>query len=177
MKYVTLLRGINVGKSVQVPMKRLKLSLEEIGLTNVVTYLNSGNVLFDSNMGRNELIKLIEAKLENEFGQNIPTLIKTCEEMIKIKNSIPEEWKNDGTQQTYVAYLFQDIARPGLIDELPIKRQFMEIKYAHAAIIWNIKRENYNKSQITKIVNHPAYNRMTTRNVNTARRLAEMCAD
>jgi uncharacterized protein (DUF1697 family) len=121
------------------------------------------------------LAGLIEEKLENEFGQKIPTLIKTSTEMIKIKDSIPKEWKNDETQQTYIAYLFSDVASPRLINELPIKRQFMEIKYAHKAIIWNIKRINYNKSQITKIVNHPAYNRMTTRNANTARKLAEMC--
>jgi uncharacterized protein (DUF1697 family) len=174
MKYVALLRGINVGKSVQVPMKRLKLIFEEIGLINVVTYLNSGNAIFESNYKSIELSRLIEKKLENEFGQKIPALIKTSAEMNKIKDSIPKEWKNDKTQQTYIAYLFSDVASPGLIRELPIKKQFMEIKYAHQAIIWNIQRINYNKSQITKIVNHPAYARMTTRNVNTARKLAEM---
>ena len=177
MKYVALLRGINVGKSVQVSMKKLKLVLEEIGLKNVATYLNSGNVIFESNLESKGLTSLVDMKLENEFGQKIPTLIKTSTEMISIKDSIPEEWKNDETQQTYIAYLFSDIAYPELINELPIKRQFMEIKYAHKAIIWNIKRENYNKSQITKIVNHPSYDRMTTRNVNTARKLAEMCIE
>jgi uncharacterized protein (DUF1697 family) len=52
---------------------------------------------------------------------------------------------------------------------------FMEIIYKHECIIWNIKRENYNKSHITKIANHPSYDRMTTRNLNTARKLAELC--
>jgi len=177
MRYVALLRGVNVGKSVQVPMRKLKSIFEGIGLTDVVTYLNSGNVVFDSDRDQKELTRKIEAELENEFLQNIPTLIKTAEHMILIRNSIPEEWRNDESQQTYVAYLFPDSARPELIDELPIKRQFMEIKYAHDAITWNIKRENYNKSRITKIVNHPAYSRMTTRNVNTARKLAEMCVE
>lgn len=177
MKYVALLRGINVGKSVQVPMKKLKETLENLGLTNVVTYLNSGNVVFDSQLSAEELSALIENTLENEYGQRIPTLIKSATEIINIKNSIPQDWKNDETQQTYIAYLFSDIAKPQLIDELPIKRQFIELIYAHEAIIWNIKRENYNRSQITKIINHSAYNRMTTRNVNTARKLAEMCSE
>ena len=177
MKFAALLRGINVGKSVQIPMKKLKDFLEEIGLAKVVTYLNSGNAVFESELSSGELSKLVEDKIEKEFGQKIPVLIKTSTEMIDIVQSIPHDWKNDETQQTYVAYLFPDAANPELIEELPIKKQFMEIKYAHEAIIWNIRRENYNRSQITKIINHPAYGRMTTRNVNTARKLAEMCTE
>ena len=46
MRYVALLRGINVGKSVQVPMKNLKALLEQRGFEKVTTYLNSGNALF-----------------------------------------------------------------------------------------------------------------------------------
>jgi len=175
MKYVALLRGINVGKSIQVPMKLLKYQLEGIGLMNVMTYLNSGNVLFETGINLNELNAMIGSMLENEYGQKISVLIKTSEEIIKIRDSIPNEWQNDETQQTYVAYLFKDVANPELINELPIKRQYIEIKYAFEAIIWNIRRENYNRSQITKIANHKSYDRMTTRNVNTARKLAELC--
>jgi uncharacterized protein (DUF1697 family) len=177
MKYVALLRGINVGKSVQVPMKRLKALFEELGFTSVVTYLNSGNVVFESKLKTKAVATSIEDKLEAEFGQRIPTLVKTSSEMLKIRQSIPDEWKNDAKEQTYVAYLFSDIAAPELVDELPIKKQFMDIRYAHGAIIWNIKRENYNRSHITKIAGHPSYGSMTTRNVNTARKLAEMCEE
>ena len=52
MKYVALFRGINVGKGARVPMKTLKALLEGLGLGNVVTYLNSGNVVFDSGLER-----------------------------------------------------------------------------------------------------------------------------
>lgn len=175
MKYVALLRGINVGKSVQVPMKRLKAQLENIGLKNVLTYLNSGNVIFDTDMESKELHTMIAGMLEKEYGQKIPVLIKTSEEIIKIKESIPDGWENDETQQTYIAYLFKDIADPKLVEDLPVKKQYVEMIYAFESIIWNIKRENYNKSQITKIVNHNSYEKMTTRNVNTARQLARLC--
>ena len=53
----------------------------------------------------------------------------------------------------------------------------MSIFYTPGAIVWNIKRENYNRSQITKIAGHSSYARMTTRNVNTARKLAALCAE
>jgi uncharacterized protein (DUF1697 family) len=52
----------------------------------------------------------------------------------------------------------------------------MTIFYTPGAIVWNIKREDYHRSQINKIVGHSSYARMTTRNVNTARKLAALCA-
>jgi uncharacterized protein (DUF1697 family) len=177
LKYVCLLRGINVGKGVRVPMKSLKGVLEGLGLRAVITYLNSGNVVFESELGASELTELIEEALERAFGEKIPTLVKTSTEIIEIAESIPSEWGNNETEQTYVAYLFSDVARPSLVSELPVKKEFMSIFYAHEAIVWNIKREDYNRSQITKIAGHSAYARMTTRNVNTARKLAALCAE
>jgi len=177
LKFVALLRGINVGKSIQVPMKTLKTLLEGVGFKNVTTYLNSGNVIFESDKATIEITQIIEAELKKTFEQHIPTLVKTAIEIIDIEESIPREWGNNEKEQTYVAYLFDEAARPEIISELPIKREYMNIFYAQKAIIWNIKRENYNRSQITKIVGHKSYSLMTTRNVNTARKLAEFCRE
>jgi uncharacterized protein (DUF1697 family) len=177
LKYVALLRGINVGKGARVPMNTLKALLEGLGLSDVVTYLNSGNVVFDSALSASELTVLISDELERTFGEKIPALVKTSAEMIEIAESIPSEWGSDEGQQTYVAYLFGDVDKPGLVSELPVKKQFMSIFHTPGAIVWNIKRDNYNRSQITKIVGHSSYARMTTRNVNTARKLAALCTE
>ena len=109
--------------------------------------------------------------------EEIPTLIKSSVEIISIADAIPGEWGSDEGQQTYVAYLFSDVDSPGLVSELPVKLEFMDILYTPGAIVWNIRRENYNRSHITKIVAHSSYARMTTRNVNTARKLAALCAE
>jgi len=158
-------------------MKDLKALLEGLGLTQIITYLNSGNVVFCSSLGALELTGLIEGELEHTFGQKVPTLVKTAADMIAIAQAVPSEWENSQAEQTYVAYLFSDVDRPGLVDELPVKKQYMNIFYVPGAIVWNIKRKDYNRSQITKIVGHSAYARMTTRNVNTARKLAALCAE
>ena len=176
MKYVALLRGINVGKGARVPMKELKALIEGLGCGNVVTYLNSGNVVFDAELNASQLTDLIGEELARAFGDQIPTLIKTSAAMLEIAASIPSEWGSNDGEQTYVAYLFSDVDKPSLVAELPVKRQFMSLFYTPGAIVWNIKRENYNRSQITKIVGHSAYAHMTTRNVNTARKLAALCA-
>jgi uncharacterized protein (DUF1697 family) len=170
-----LLRGVNVGKSVQVPMKQLKAILENIGLTNVITYLNSGNVIFDSDKNYIDLKEIVEKELEKVFGEKISVLLKTSYEIISIEETIPKEWNNDDSEVTYVAYLYNEIDKPESIAELPIKKEYINIYYTKGAIVWNIKREYYNRSQITKIVQHKDYQKMTTRNVNTARKLAELC--
>jgi len=158
-------------------MKTLKVLLEGLGLSNVVTYLNSGNVVFESVLGATELTRLVEEELEWAFGEKIPTLVKTSLEMIEIAESIPNEWGSNAGEQTYVAYLFSDVDKPGLVSELPVKMEFLSIYYTPGAIVWNIKRENYNRSHITKIAGHNSYARMTTRNVNTVRKLAALCAE
>jgi len=175
MTHVLLLRGINVGKSVQVPMVRLKALLEELDYTHVTTYLNSGNALLESDQSVDEVTARVEAALALEFGQRIPTLVKSGADMVQIADALPAAWQNDETQQTYVAYLFPEARRPEVVNELPIKREFVEIVSVHDCLIWNIARVNYNKSRITKLVSHPLYAAMTTRNANSARKLAELC--
>lgn len=177
LKYAALLRGVNVGKSLRVPMPQLASLLRELGLSDIVTYLNSGNVVFRSDLAVPALEELLDREFERAFGARIPTLIKSSAEMIHISEAIPAEWQNSPGEQTYVAYLFKDVDVPELIDQLPVKRQFMSMFYTPGAIVWNIKRENYNRSQITKIASHSSYSRMTTRNVNTARKLAALCAE
>lgn len=177
MKYVALLRGINVGKGARVPMKTLQALLEGLGLRDVVTYLNSGNAVFSSSLSALDLTCVLEDELQRAFGAQIPTLVKTSEDVIAIAKSIPSEWVNGEGEQTYVAYLFSDVDKPGLVSELPVKMEFLTIFYTPGAIVWNIKRENYNRSHITRIAGHSSYARMTTRNVNTARKLAALCAE
>lgn len=175
MKIVGLLRGINVGTSVRVPMKELKTLMEGLGATEVVTYLNSGNVVFDSDRTPSELRPLVEGRLEASFGQPIPILLLEGTRIVAIRDAIPPGWENDESQQSYVAYLFPEVDRPDLAAELPVKHQYIDLRYVPSALLWNIPRADYNRSQITKIAGHPAYGKMTTRNVNTARKLAELC--
>jgi uncharacterized protein (DUF1697 family) len=158
-------------------MKALKALLEGLGLGDVATHLNSGNAIFSSSLSAIDLTSLLEEELDRAFGAKIPTLVKTSAEVIAIAESIPSEWVSSEGEQTYVAYLLSDVDKPGLVSELPIKMELLTIFYTPGAIVWNIKRENYSRSRITNIAGHSSYARMTTRNVNTARKLAELCAE
>ena len=172
MKYRALLRGINVGGNHKVEMKKLKTLFEALGCINVSTYINSGNVIFESKENQKNILKKVEDGLKQEFGFEIPILIKTEKEMKKIADSIPDNWQNDSAQRTDVAYLFPEIDSTKILDELPVKKEFIEVRYIKGAIYWNVKRENVYKSQLAKLISHKLYKSMTVRNVNTARYLA-----
>lgn len=174
MKYVALLRGINVGKERRIDMKKLKILFESLGYSNVSTYINSGNVIFDSINKKQDIRKKLEIKLKNEFGFEIPTIIKTTKEIKKISNAIPRTWQNNKVERSDVAYLFPEIDSRKTINELPIKKEFINIIYTKGAIFWNVNRKNYNKSHLNKIINNKLYQKMTVRNVNTTRYLANI---
>ncbi len=172
MKYIALLRGINVGGNRKVEMRKLKTLFESLGCTNVTTYLNSGNVIFESNTKQEPLQNEIPKKLKRKFGFEIQTLIKNENEIKKVADAIPKNWKNDPEQKSDVAYLFPEIDSKKTIDELPIKKEFIDIRYIQGAIIWNVMKKDYNKSHLNKIISLKQYQLMTVRNVNTARHLA-----
>ncbi|HBB38474.1 MAG: PF08002 family protein [Candidatus Magasanikbacteria bacterium GW2011_GWD2_43_18] len=173
MKYIALLRGINAGKTRRVEMKKLKALFESLGYTHVFTYINSGNVIFESKDTKKNISKNVEASLKKEYGFEILTLIKTAKEMKKIADMIPAEWQNDATQKSDVAYLFPHIDSKKILDELPIHKEYIDIRYIKGALYWNVDRKNYNKSHLNNIISHTAYQFMTVRNVNTARYLAK----
>ena len=174
MKYVALLRRINAGGARRVGMARLKSLCEELGCLNVSTYINSGNVIFESEKEKGSIRKDVVKRLRREFDFDIPVLVKERREMRIIAEAIPAEWRNDPEQRTDVAYLFKEIDTRETIDELPVNREYMDIRYVKGAIFWNIDRKNYNKSRLNKLIGHEYYQLMTLRNANTARFLADM---
>ena len=173
MKYVVLLRGINVGNSPRIAMKDLKLLIEGIGFTDVCTYINSGNILFESDREKREIETVIGNAINYKYCFHVPVLVKSREEIREIASVIPEYWQNNKEQKTDVAFLFSEIDSEETIHQLPLGFDYLDIRYVPGAIIWNVTRENQNKSRLNKLVGYKYYQFMTIRNVNTARYLAQ----
>lgn len=153
-------------------MKDLKRIFESLNFEKVSTYINSGNIFFETEKEQKDLDQKVKEILKTEYALVIPTLIKTEEEIKYIANAIPEEWQNNSEEKTDVAYLFSEIDSEEILNELPFNREYIEVSYVKGALLWNVKRKNYNKSQLNKIIGHRLYQFMTVRNVNTARYLA-----
>jgi len=88
--YIVFLRGINVGGNHKLPMSELKLIMTDMGFSNVVTLLNSGNVIFTyAEADLSNLESDISIQLEEKFGFPVPTIVKAEDEIRMLFDSNP----------------------------------------------------------------------------------------
>lgn len=87
--YIALLRGINVGGKNMIKMTDLKRMFEGLGLCEVQTYIQSGNVLFKSNEKEEALGKKIEHNIEETFGFPVAVILRTASEIERIVHNCP----------------------------------------------------------------------------------------
>ncbi|AWN22755.1 hypothetical protein DKM44_05520 [Deinococcus irradiatisoli] len=96
MKQIALLRGINVGGHRKVAMPALKQAFEALGLSDVQTYIQSGNVVFGGEADRADL----EAAIERAFGFPVPVILRSAGEWqhLIMDNPYPEQAAADGSK-------------------------------------------------------------------------------
>src|SRR6266545_2276022 len=105
--YVALLRGINVGGNAMVSMKELKACFEQLGFADVVTYINSGNIIFkDRRTDTPKLVQLIETGIKAHRQMDIRVLVKSLDDMAAICKKIPRHWVTDHEMRTDVMFLW-----------------------------------------------------------------------
>jgi uncharacterized protein (DUF1697 family) len=175
MVYIALLRGINVGGKNKIDMKLLKQTFERVGMNDVVTYINTGNIIFSySGISKSELSRILEEAIHHDFGLQIKVVIRSVNDVRKIINAIPDTWKNDKEMTSDVLFLWDEIDDESVLENLVIKPNIDTVKYVPGAILWSVDKKNVTKSGKSKIVGSKIYKQVTVRNVNTTRRIYEL---
>lgn len=174
MVYVALLRGINVGGKNKIEMKQLKETFLRIGLESVVTYINSGNVVFVDHQSKDVLEKELRREIYRDYDLDIPVLIRSLNDFESLMETLPKDWKNDDTMKCDVLFLESGLDEAAVMEKLTVKPGIDTALQATGAIIWSVERKNVTRSSLTKIVGTVLYKKMTVRNVNTVRKLYEM---
>jgi len=105
--FIAMLRGINVSGHKPVKMDRLRASFEALGYTAVKTYIQSGNVLFTAaNKPDRELAAKIERKILDDFGFEVPVLIRSAKELDGVLQGNPLAGKQEMDEmRLYVTFL------------------------------------------------------------------------
>ena len=88
-RYVALLRGINLGPTNKVPMPQLRRTAEGLGYQQVATYINSGNLLFDSAQDADTVRAELEAAIRRDFGLTIEVMVRTADQLRQILAANP----------------------------------------------------------------------------------------
>lgn len=167
--YVALLRGINVGTGNRVSMQDLKTLFVTLGFTKVRTYINSGNVLFVSDVKPD--VKRIEKTFLEKFGFYVSIIVIDKNILSNITKKVPLYWTNDEFYKTDVAFLFPETNSQEIIKEFKFSPLVTILEFG-VVVVWHISREEQKKSKLDEIIKHPLYKKMTIRNINTVRKLA-----
>ena len=176
--YIAFLRGINVGGHKKIPMAELRLLLAEVGLNNVKTYIQSGNIVFESTIKSTiTLAKLIQNSIEEKFGFKVPALVKMAKELEQIFLSNPynsEAYLENN--QTYFVLLF----------ELPIKELvvlFNEERYPNEEFyfsdncIYLLCKKGYGNAKLNNnLLERKLKVTATARNYRTMQKLLELAS-
>jgi uncharacterized protein (DUF1697 family) len=180
--YVILLRGINVGGKNKIPMAKLKLFLEEQGFEDVVTYIQSGNVVLRSDLAAKTLSAKIEASLPKRFKLDssiIKILALERKTFKKVVAQAPKEFGNDDSQYRYFV-LFLMGTRATLreaMKEIDVREGIDKAWQGEAAIYYrlpSLTSGNATKSYLNKVAQKPIYASITMRNWKTTTKLLEL---
>ena len=110
MKYIAFLRGINVGGKNKVKMETLREICIAQGFENVKTYINSGNIIFETRKTDDKtLIAEIEKAIEKEFGLQIKTIVRSVSEMEDIVKNNPFDGQFENDKDLHVFFLDEEM--------------------------------------------------------------------
>jgi uncharacterized protein (DUF1697 family) len=102
--YVALIRGINVGRHRRLSMADLREAFAAIGVEDAKTYLQSGNVVLESDRSAPALAARIEKELKRSAGLDVTVMVRTASELARLVERNPFQKERDG-KKVHVAFL------------------------------------------------------------------------
>jgi len=172
--YIVLLRGINVGGHNKLPMSDLRMLLSTNGYKNVATYIQSGNILLDSNESvenTNEHIKLL---IKQQFDYNIPVVTLTAKEIKKCFTENPYLKVEDNIKNLHVTFL-KNSPDSELVKNLDVKSANNDSYKVTGKIIYLHTPDGYRNTKFSNVEFEKKLNtQATTRNWRTTTKLYEM---
>lgn len=173
MKYIALLRGINVGGNKKVPMVDLKVCFEDLGFLQVRTYINSGNVLFVSQEQNIQTLQTnIEQSIEAVFGFAVRVLVISNDTLEAVIRDAPSGFgQTPDTYHSDVAFLLSGDALQyaTVIETNP---EVDTVWAGNGVLYYQRLSSQLTKSKMAKMVSEPFYKELTIRTWNTVKKLA-----
>ena len=175
MKYVLLLRGINVGGKNKVSMADLKDMIACLGYKNVITYINSGNIIFDTTDNIDIVNERISQKL-NFYSFKINKVILTKDEYIEELKNLPSWW-NDDFYRKDVLFYCEDIDYSIIRERInSMSLNDEQVHFGKRAVFWGkFNEKNYLKTAYHKyLIKESFYKAVTIRNGRTFMEIAKL---
>lgn len=168
-KYVSFLRGVNVGGRI-IKMVDLKTCLEKVGLREVKTLLQSGNVIFESDKTDTaELKKQIEQALTKTFGYPAKVQVVSDDNLKEIIDRYPFGPASP-SQHNYVIFMENGLEKEILKEDYALAKE-EKVKAGAGVIYWRVDKGSTLKSNFSRLLSKSKYKDFNTnRNLNTLKK-------
>ena len=168
--YIGFLRAINLGRNRKFPKASIIRAVEAAGFTDVATYINTGNVRFDTPLrSRAKIETALEAAFEAEAGFAVPTVVFTQKELCEIAEHAAS-FGHGGRH--YVSLLKQDPS-PAAVRRLEESSTTDEVAKVGGRAVHLLIGENYHEARLTNAAVEKHLGVATNRNISVIRALAE----
>ena len=171
--YVALLRGINVGGRNLIKMTDLKACFESLGLQNVKTFIQSGNILFssdESDVGK--LTARVEAALSKTFNYESKLVLRSLQQMKAIVAKAPKGFGTKPATYRYdVIFLKEPLTAAKAMKSVTTKEGVDEAYAGSGVLYFSRLSSKATQSRLPRIIGLPIYQNMTIRNWNTTTKL------
>jgi len=177
MTYISILRGINVSGQKKINMVDLKNVYLSLGFDGVLTYIQSGNVIFQSSSADKDYLKsTIEKAIEKKYKFYVPVIIRSAEELKVISNSCPYEEAKTEDNGTKILVTFLQSSPPVEKQEILKKQVTLPEKLTiQGSEIYLYCPNGYGKSALSNtFLENKLGITATTRNWKSVKKLCEL---
>lgn len=175
MQYIILLRGVNVGGRI-IKMDELKKCLEKAGFSNVITVLQTGNVIIDSKEKNTDKVhKAVESILTKTFNYPAKVTVITPEYLKAVIENYP--FTNYGPEfHRYAVFTENGFEKEMIMQENALDKSVEEIKAGKEVLYWRVQKGHTLDSTFGKYMAKAATKHfLTNRNVNTLKKILARC--
>jgi len=173
---VALLRGINVGGKNVIRMADLRSCFEAEGFRDVVTYIQSGNVIFRATASTaGALTMRIEEMLAAAFNYQARVMLRFRQQMEEVVAGAPAGFGSQPDQHRYDVIFLRDTLTPSAAMEEVLVRPGVDEAWAGEGVLYFSRLiSKASRSYLSRLVSMPVYQDMTIRNWNTTTRLLRL---
>ncbi|MDX8388366.1 MAG: DUF1697 domain-containing protein [Ghiorsea sp.] len=177
MKFISLLRGINVAGHKRIKMADLKALYESLSFNDVQTYIQSGNVIFDAEQDIDHQ-GMIEQAIQDKYGFEVPVLVKTFEQMEQVFDACPFDSGSGVNGATVLVIFLSKQPRNEDLHQLLAYKVDGESFHANHLEIYLFCPNGYGKTKLSNaLLEKKLHVQATTRNWGTVRKLLEMAKE
>jgi uncharacterized protein (DUF1697 family) len=170
--YVAFLRGVNLGPNNKIPMPALRTMAEDLGYTDVATFINSGNLIVGSPKKAATVEQEISKAIKDTFGRSIDVTVRTPAQLKKVLAENP--YPDGNPSQVTVAFLTKAPAKDAKDRVAAVAKNHEPFAFARQEVYVNYS-QGIGKSKLAEKFSDIIGVSSTVRNIRTVERVLTLC--